>query len=69
MSASIDADGKLSLSVDKADFGPVPVPDTFLQYISTKLEEALTQQAGSNFVVTGVTIAEGEMTLTGTVSK
>lgn len=68
MSASVDADGHLSLSVDQADFGPVPVPDNILQDLSTQLETALTEQAGSNFVLTDVIIAEGTMQLTGTVN-
>lgn len=68
MSASVDTNGHLSLSVDEADFGPVPVPDNILQNISTQLETALTEQTGSNFVLSGVIITEGTMQLTGTVS-
>ena len=66
LSASVDAEGKLNLEVDEADFGPVPVPDNILQNISTQLESALTEQTGSNFVLTDVTIAEGTLQLTGT---
>ncbi len=66
MSASIDAEGQLSLTVDQADFGPVPVPDNILQDISAQLETALTEQTGSNVVITSVTIAEGTLTLIGT---
>lgn len=66
MSASIDAEGQLSLSVDQADFGPVPIPDNILQDISAQLEKALTEQAGSNVILTEIVIAEGTMTLIGT---
>lgn len=65
MSASVDSDGQLSLTIDKADFGPVPVPDNILQDISAQLEKALTEQTGSNVVLTEVVIAEGTLTLTG----
>lgn len=68
LSASIDSEGQLSLTVDEADFGPVPVPETILQDVSAQLEKALTEQAGSNFVVTDITIAEGELTLTGAIN-
>ena len=69
LSAAIDAEGQLSLSVDKADFGPVPVPDNILDNISTQLETALTEQAGSNFILTDVVVADGTMQLTGTVKQ
>jgi hypothetical protein len=66
LSASVDAEGQLSLSVDEADFGPVPIPDSILQDISAQLEKALTEQAGSNVTITAVSIADGTLTLTGT---
>ena len=69
LSASVDADGKLDLTVDEADFGPVPVPDNILDNISAQLEKALTEQAGSKLVLTDVTIAEGALQLTGTVNQ
>lgn len=65
LSAVVGTDGTLALSVDKADFGPVPVPASLLEQISTTMDEALTQQAGSNFVLTSVTIAEGQIHLQG----
>ena len=67
LSASVDAEGQLSLKVDEADFGPIPVPDNILKNISTQLETALTDQTGSNFVLTDVVIADGTLQLTGTV--
>lgn len=68
LSASVDAEGQLSLSVDQADFGPVPVPDNILQDVSTQLETALTEQTGSNVTLTNVIIAEGTLQLTGTIN-
>lgn len=65
LSASVNADGQLSLTIDEADFGPVPVPDNILQDISAQLAKALTEQTGANVTLTEVVIAEGTLTLTG----
>jgi hypothetical protein len=69
IAVAVDAQGKLALTIEKADFGPIPVPKSLLENISTALDKALTQQIGGKAVLSGVSIVNGQITLTGTVSK
>lgn len=69
IAVAIDAEGQLALTIEKADFGPIPVPQSLLENISTAIDQALTQQTGGNAVLSSVTIVDGQITLTGTVAK
>lgn len=69
IAVAVDAQGQLALTIEKADFGPIPVPQSLLDRISTALDQALTEQTGGNTVLSSVTIVDGQITLTGTVSK
>ncbi len=69
IAVAVDAQGQLALTIEKADFGPIPVPQSLLESVSTALDKALTEQTGGNTVLSGVSIMDGQITLTGTVSK
>ena len=69
---NLTPEGLITLEVEEADFGPIPVPDSLLENVSKALDEALTGQLGSQatgFKITNAVIADGQMTLTGTISK
>lgn len=64
----LGADGSLSFDVTSADVGPLPVPDTLRQSVSTILTEAFTSPLGSlatGFRITSLAIAEGQIAIVG----
>jgi len=69
---NLTPEGLINLEVEEADFGPIPVPDSLLENVSKALDEALTGQLGSQatgFKITNAVIADGQMTLTGTIRQ
>ncbi len=72
LDVTTNADGELDLKVAQADFGPVPVPATMLDAISTGLDEALSGQFGpqaTGVKLTNVIVSDGQMTITGTATQ
>jgi len=72
LSAAVTPEGALKLSVDQANFGPLPVPASLLDDLSKALDEGLTGKLGSQasgLKITSLLIADGQMTITGTVKK
>jgi hypothetical protein len=64
--------GQVVTKVVKADFGPVPVPPGTLDSVNQQVQDSLNaqlHQVPGNFQVTGVTISQGQMTVTGTVQE
>ena len=67
---TITPEGNAQFSIEKADFGPVPVPAELLNSLSSGLNEALTGQLGSlatGIKIKSVLIADGNMGIIGTV--
>jgi hypothetical protein len=72
LSVSTTPEGRLQVSIDEADFGPVPVPQSMLETLSDGLNEMMSGELGPQATgvrITSVAIADGQMSLTGTVSR
>ena len=72
LAVSVTPEGTALFKVEQADFGPLPVPSSLLDGLSSTLNEAFTGQIGtvaSGFRVTAITIADGQMSITGTVTR
>jgi hypothetical protein len=72
LAVAITPEGQAKFSIDKADFGPVPVPSSLLDNLSSVLNEAFTGQVGSlatGLKIKSVLIADGQMGIIGTVTK
>jgi uncharacterized protein YpmS len=72
LSVSTTAEGRLQVSIDEADFGPVPVPQSMLETLSDGLNEMMSGDLGPQATgvrITSVAIADGQMSLTGTVVR
>jgi len=68
IAVAVTQEGQLKFTVDKADFGPVPVPATLLEGISSALNEAFTGQVGtyaSGITIVSAAIADGKMAIVG----
>lgn len=67
---TFDANGSFGVEIVEAKLGPIPAPEAIKQnmssYINTALNEAIQNQA-PGFKVTGAQIADGVMTITGTL--
>jgi uncharacterized protein YpmS len=57
--------GQLSVKIVKADFGSFPVPAALLDQLNQQIQKSLDKQSSQNITLTGLTIREGEMTVTG----
>lgn len=71
LSVSINAEGRAVAKVESADFGPIPVPTDQLTKISDNLNQLLAEQfqsGGATLKLTTITIADGKMTVQGTLS-
>lgn len=69
MNATIQ-DNKLAITVDSANFGPLPVPQAVLDSVTTTMNDNLLELAGDMPTGVGlksVTIADGLLTLTAVV--
>ncbi len=72
ISANLTPDGGVVFQADKADFGPIPVPEELLEQVSTAINEAFTDSLGSKATglqVTGLTIEAGQLLLTGRITR
>jgi len=68
LTATPDTDGRPVFTITDANFGPLPVPGTLLETISSNLNEALSGQLGvlaPAVEITSVVIADGELTIVG----
>jgi hypothetical protein len=68
LAPAIDAEGKLSLELVSADFGPLPVPEGLKNAIASIITEAYTGSLGpaaTGFRLESVIIADGYMMLIG----
>ena len=70
LSAGVDAQGKPTLDVISANFGPVPAPEGFINTITGFITDAYTSALGpvaTGFRLDSIQILDGSMTLTGRV--
>jgi len=66
------AAGAVSVTIDAADVGPMPVPSALRDILASNLNDLIAQNAGGSntgFKVTGIEIADGKMTITGTLAQ
>jgi hypothetical protein len=66
------ASGTVSITIDSLNLGPFPVPSTLRDSLASNLNDIIQRNAGSssnNFKVTDVSIGEGTMTVTGTITQ
>jgi hypothetical protein len=72
IAVSVTPEGTVLFTAEQADFGPLPVPSALLDSLSSTLNEAFTGQIGSTasgFRITSVVIADGQMAITGTITR
>ena len=64
-------DGKLSIKVVRADFGAVPVPGPLLDQLNQQIQVWLDEQSAQSqsILLTGITIRQGEIEVTGQARK
>jgi len=68
LTAGVDEQGQLLIELTSANFGPLPVPSGLKEAVSAAIQEAYTGAIGpaaTGFRLESVTIADGEMTITG----
>ncbi len=66
------AAGAISVTIDSATVGPMPVPSSLRDDLASNLNDLISQNAGANntgFFVTDVAIADGKLTVTGTLPQ
>lgn len=66
------AAGAVSVTIDAADIGPIPVPSSLRDTLASNLNDAIAQNAGASntgFKVTDITIADGKLTIVGTLTQ
>jgi hypothetical protein len=72
LGVTITTEGQISFAVEKADFGPVPVPESLLDSFSSALNEAFTGKVGSfatGIKISSIGIADGNMAIIGAVTR
>jgi uncharacterized protein YpmS len=65
---SVAEDGTPRYEILSANAGPVPLPDSILDQLTARLDQALAGQLSpetTNMVIEEITIADGKMTITG----
>ncbi len=70
LAVTITEDGNAQFAIEKADFGPVPVPKELLNNLSVALNEAFTGKIGSlatGIKIKSVLIADGNMGIVGAI--
>lgn len=68
MEVDLDGNGRPSLRIVSANIGPFPVPDSLIENVETRLNQAFLNQLeekAPNMFVESVVIADGNMTVTG----
>jgi hypothetical protein len=66
------ADGAISVTIDDATVGPMPVPSALRDSLASNINDLIEQNAGAGntgFKVTDIAIADGKTTLTGTLKQ
>ena len=66
----VDENGKPSITITSADFGPMPAPDGLKEAISAMIDEAYTGSVGpvaTGLRIQSITIADGIMTIIGRI--
>jgi hypothetical protein len=66
------AAGAISVTLDAANVGPIPLPSSLRDSLASNVNDLIAQNAGANstgFKVTDVAIADGKLTLTGSLSQ
>ena len=66
------AAGAVSVTIDTANVGPIPIPSSLRDTLATNINDLITQNAGAGntgFKITNIVIADGKMTISGTQSK
>lgn len=66
------AAGAISVTIDSANIGPLPVPSALRDTLASNLNDVIAQNAGAGnigFKVINVSIADGKLTLTGTLGQ
>ena len=63
--------GKITIKIVRADFGAVPVPGPLLDQLNQQIQAELDKQSAQaqNITLTGITVREGEIEVTGKTSK
>jgi hypothetical protein len=72
LSVEPTAAGAVSVTITNADVGPLPVPSALRDTLAQNINDLISQNAGASntgFKVTDVAIADGEMTVTGTLAQ
>jgi hypothetical protein len=68
LKAGVDGQGHLAVTLDSADFGPLPVPQGLKDAVTSSIQDAYTGAIGpaaTGIRLENVTIAGGTMTVTG----
>ena len=66
------AAGAVSVTIENASVGPMPVPSSLRDTLASNLNDFIAQNAGASntgFRVTDVAIADGNLTVTGTLTQ
>jgi hypothetical protein len=66
------ATGAVSVTIDDADVGPMPVPSSLRDALAENINQLIAQNAGAGntgFKVTDIAIADGKMTISGTLAQ
>jgi uncharacterized protein YpmS len=65
LTVSVDAQGIPHTSIVDASVGPLPVPQSMQDQITSQLDQVIASQYASNVVVDSITIDDGYMTIRG----
>ena len=66
------AAGAVSVTIDNADVGPMPVPSSLRQTLADNINQLIAQNAGTSntgFKVTDIAVGDGKLTVTGTLTQ
>jgi uncharacterized protein YpmS len=65
---SANGQGKPQFEVKSASLGPIPMPQSLLSQVSSKIDQALTgwlEEDGQNVYIESVSVEDGKITITG----
>lgn len=72
LSVTPTATGAVSVTIEDANLGPMPVPSSLRDELASNLNDAIAQNAGATntgFKVTDIAIADGTLTVMGTLTQ
>lgn len=72
ISASLTPEGGVVFKAEEANFGPIPAPDNLLEQVSKAVNEAFAENLGataSGLRITGISIQDGQLSLTGQLTR